>query len=149
MDDGSKGGNRGGERRNGNASAVVVGDIRAFWAEYVRFCDMLIHAFPMDQLPELKTQLEEDVELAGFLPLRKYMYGSDGKPPGSRRASTDPGLDGKASGQSQQELQDRLVGRDQVHPNEEQLMRLSDILCDAKAVAEDEVSKVALRTVRR
>ena len=124
------------EKRGGNAPPVVVGGIDEFWYEYARFCEALAHAFPVEQLPELKTQLEEDVELAGFLPLRKYMYGSDGKPPGSRRTSTDAHGDATSDTQSSQ---DRSVGRDQVHPNEEQLMRIADILLDAKAVAEDEV----------
>lgn len=135
----SKEGGKGKEKRGSNTSPVVVGDLEQFWNEYLRFCDTLIHAFPMDQIPELQTQLEEDVEMAGFLPLRKYMYGSDGKPPGSRRTSTDPGMTSKVIGDAQSTEEDRALGREQVHPNEEQLMRISDILVDAKAVAEDEV----------
>lgn len=123
------------DKRNSNAFPIVIGGIQEFWTEYVRFCATLIHAFPVEQLPELRTQLEEDIELAGFLPLRKYMYGSDGKPPGSRRASTDP-HEGKAEPRVSQ---DRPTSRSQVHPNEEQLMRIADILLDARAVASDEV----------
>ena len=33
---------------------------------------------------------------------------------------------------------------DQVHPNEEQLMRISDILADALAIADDEVCAIDL-----
>ncbi|KAI0342447.1 hypothetical protein BDW22DRAFT_1429283 [Trametopsis cervina] len=134
---GTKDVSRGKDKRNAVASPIVVGDIQAFWSEYARFCNTLIHAFPMDQIPELKTQLEEDIELAGFLPLRKYMYGSDGRPPGSKRPSTDSNEDGDVSGHSRHTSEERTA-RDQVHPNEEQLMRISDILVDAEAVAEDE-----------
>ncbi|KAI0088293.1 hypothetical protein BDY19DRAFT_950147 [Irpex rosettiformis] len=139
QDDGSgvKEFGKGKEKRSNNTPPVVIGGIEKFWSEYSRFCDALINAFPVEQLPELKTQLEEDIELTGFLPLRKYMYGSDGKPPGSRVALTDAHgeRDGSSDSHSSQE---RLVGRDQVHPNEEQLMRIADILLDAKAVADDE-----------
>jgi hypothetical protein len=127
---------KGKDKRNGNSSPIVIGGIQEFWVEYVRFCATLIHAFPVEQLPELRTQLEEDIELGGFLPLRKYMYGIDGKPPGSRRASTDRRDEGKVEPRTSQ---DRPTSRAQVHPNEEQLMRIADILLDAKAVANDEV----------
>lgn len=125
------------DKRNGG-SAIVIGGILDFWREYVRFCEALVNAFPVEKLPELRTQLEEDIDMAGFLPLRKYMAGVDGKPLGTARHP--PSENGKTNGDA---LQERPVqARDQVHPNEEQLMRIADILTDAKAVAEDEYTPI-------
>lgn len=118
------------DRRQGSAT-ITIGGIHEFWREYARFGNSLVGAFPAEKLPELRTQLEEDVDMAGFLPLRKYMTGSDGKPLGIAR---------QTPAESPEEQQERAQGREQVHPNEEQLMRIADILADAKAVAEDEVS---------
>jgi hypothetical protein len=122
-------------RRNGG-TPIIIGGIEAFWREYVRFSEALVSSFPVEKLPELKTQLEEDVDMAGFLPLRKYMTGADGRPlGGSRGAEVENDQADAATAKSHE----GVLSRDQVHPNEEQLMRIADILTDAKAVAEDEV----------
>ena len=70
--------------------------------------------------------------MAGFLPLRKYMVGSDGKPLGSIKHNPSDSVQPAMSAADPQYPC-------AVHPNEEQLMRIADILVDAKAVAEDEV----------
>ncbi|GJE98730.1 Telomerase activating protein Est1 domain-containing protein [Phanerochaete sordida] len=130
------------DRRNGG-SAITIGGIHDFWREYVRFCEALVGAFPGEKLPELSTQLEEDIDMAGFLPLRKYMAGADGRAlgPARRPPSENGGANGDAPGQQE----NPLLARDQVHPNEEQLMRIADILTDSKAVAEDEYTPIALK----
>ena len=127
---------KGRERRN--ASPIFIGGIEDFWREYVLFCEALVNAFPAVKLPELRTQLEEDIDMAGFLPLRKYMTGADGKPLGTSRHA--PPSESSQTNDDSATSHQRVPSRDQVHPNEEQLMRIADILTDAKAVAEDEVS---------
>lgn len=126
---------KGRDRRSGN-SAIVIGGIHEFWQEYAHFSTSLIRTFPVEKLPELTTQLEEDVDMAGFLPLRKYMTGNDGRPLGTSRHST---MDSAKVSMGLQDSQELCPPRDQVHPNEEQLMRIADIVADAKAIAEDEV----------
>ena len=112
---------------------VVIIGLRLFWQSYVEFMNILVEAFPTEGLPTLKMPLEEDVEMTGFLPLRKYMLG-DAK----GAAHTHGDANNSTSGSNDSE-DSRPPGREKVHPNEEQLMRISDILADAKAVAEDEV----------
>lgn len=126
---------KGRDRRGGN-SVITVDGICDFWREYARFSTSLINAFPVESLPKLMTQLEEDVDMAGFLPLRKYMVGNDGQLLGSSRHII---VDSVQPAANVTDLQDPCA----VHPNEEQLMRIADILVDAKAVAEDEVGRSA------
>lgn len=98
--------------------------VAQFWETYAHFFCALSRAFPMERLPSLKAPLEEDVEMRGFLPLRKMM--------GETRlsnASENGSTEGLALSQT----------REEVHPNEEQLMRISDLLFDARAVVEMEV----------
>lgn len=128
----SRGRGREGGRAAGkdkSASPVTVPGLAAFWMEYIRYVNVLTTTFPFDRLPVMNAPLEEDVEMVGFLPLRKYMIG-DGKP------VVSPGLI-KPDLHGQPPLEDATLG---LHPNEEQLMRICDMIVDAKAVAEDEVS---------
>jgi len=90
-----------------------------FWKTYAQFTLALSQAFPAQKLPALLAPLEEDVELRGFLPLRNLM-----------------GEDRKSGGKA---LIDDGQPREQVHPNVEQLMRIADLLDDAKALANMEV----------
>ena len=126
-------------KRNSNPTITIDG-IDEFWHNYARFSTSLINSFPVEKLPELRTQLEEDIDMAGFLPLRKYMTGSDGKPLGTSRRNT---ADGAQVTVITQEPREQSPLRDQVHPNEEQLMRIADILTDAKAIAADAVSRLS------
>ena len=70
--------------------------------------------FPIEQLTPLETPLDEDIDIRGFLPLTKLML----------TESSGEGVD-----------------RAQVHPNEEQLMRIWDLLSDAKALAQTKVCR--------
>lgn len=95
---------------------------RQFWKAYVAFSNSILLAFPTDSLPNALDEgiwLEEDVDMLGFAPLRRGMK------EGIASALGVP-------------VEIARVGRD-VHPNEEQLMRLADIQKDAKLVAGSEV----------
>lgn len=83
---------------------------RFAWA----YTDLLRHMgalFPLEQLPRLDAPLEEDHDMKGFSPLKRGMM--------------DKSESGEAGG---------AQGAPEVHPNEEQLMRISDILLDGKLV---------------
>ncbi|BEJ12115.1 hypothetical protein CspHIS471_0205750 [Cutaneotrichosporon sp. HIS471] len=77
--------------------------IDTFWTAYKRLMLALARLFPLIQLPSLDGPLEEDVDMRGFLPLRV----------GNAEESFEP------------QCAD-------VHPNEEQLMRIADLLVDVK-----------------
>ncbi|KAI0795562.1 hypothetical protein C8Q75DRAFT_746529 [Abortiporus biennis] len=131
---GHDGGSRGKEKRGGHR--VVIEGVEEFWDEYVRFSNALQNAFPTDKLPAMVAPLEEDIEYLGFLPLKKFML-SDVKAPAST-LGTPKENEAKTNGVA------KHLPRDQVHPNEEQLMRIADILVDARAVADDEHSPLSL-----
>jgi protein SMG7 len=91
-----------------------VEGVTEFWKVYTRFFTALGQKFPIDQLTQLETPLDEDLDIRGFLPLTKLMV-------------TEKSGEG--------------VDRAQVHPNEEQLMRIWDLLSDAKTLAQTKVSR--------
>jgi len=86
----------------------------SFWATYANFATKLFTIFPPDELPVLKAPLEEDLDMKGFSPLKRGMN-------------------------EVLEAEGRAIGLNQVHPNDEQLMRIGDLLADAQLIAEDEV----------
>lgn len=86
-----------------------------FWNRYSQFVTSLAHAFPEKDLVPLSHPLEEDIDMRGFLPLKKAM----------------------GEGVS---VKDRTA---EAHPNEEQLMRISELLSDAKDIAALENSPLA------
>ncbi len=86
----------------------------AFWRVLTDFIEILGSVFPANQLPELTSALEEDREMEGFLPLR--------------------GLFARRQGNVS------AVGE---HPNVVHLMRIGDILKDARLVADYEASNVS------
>ncbi|KAF8635724.1 hypothetical protein AX15_000340 [Amanita polypyramis BW_CC] len=91
---------------------------KKFWEMYAEFSRTLARTFPLAKLPKLTAPLEEDIELGGFLPLRKLMID----------VPTDD--------------QGRVKPREEVHPNEEQLMRIADLLEDARVIAELEYAPI-------
>ena len=121
------------DSRGGSFSAAAAASeelnaaILQFWTKYAKFSTMLSHTFPAERLPTLSTPLEEDIEMRGFLPLRQMM--GDAKNAGGEDAVND--FPSKTSS-----------SEDQVHPNEEQLMRIADLLNDAKILADTEASVV-------
>jgi len=96
---------------------TVSGSLAAFWTVYTAFVNTLGRLFPIQLLPSLIGPLEEERDMKGFTPLKRgYKENNSG------------------------ETNERGMGLDQVHPNEEQLMRISDILVDAKLLLQAEVS---------
>lgn len=87
-------------------------DVGAFWGEYKAFTGALGTLFPLVQLPTLQGPLEEDVDMRGFLPLRRSL---------SDESSGGAGENGADS-------------TEDIHPNEQQLMRIADLLVDVKLV---------------
>lgn len=107
-------------------SGVFVSDMPVFWRHFLRFYNALYKLFPIEKLPSLLFPMEEDVDLRGFLPLRNLMIGDT---PMIVDADVRKGNGLAAVGPQ---------GRE-VHPNEEQLMRISDLLKDVKNLAESSV----------
>ncbi|KAI0768280.1 hypothetical protein BD413DRAFT_634063 [Trametes elegans] len=127
---------RGSDRRSGSASSTPgISGISDFWQMFAQFSTILWRAFPQDKLPKLATTLEEDVELAGFLPLKKFI------PSEVIGVLKESGKDGR-SGTMSPGFQ--VVQPEQVHPNEEQLMRIADLLVDAQALARDEICPLSV-----
>ncbi|TFK25411.1 hypothetical protein FA15DRAFT_703678 [Coprinopsis marcescibilis] len=104
-------------------SAYSVHTIR-FWKGYAQFVGALSQEFPADKLPSLTISLEEDIDVKGFLCLKKMMGES---PKGSTDVTAGAGQTGEGA-----------------HPNEEHLMRISDLLADARALVSLENSPLVL-----
>lgn len=100
--------------RLGSETGVdIVALLSDFWASYSAFSTLLGKIFPINNLPKMVLPLEEDVDVCGFTPLKQAMFNPS--------TSTVNGLE---------------PGQSQVHPNEEQLMRIADLLQDAGKVRE-------------
>jgi hypothetical protein len=82
-----------------------------FWSSYATFATLLASTFPMQDLQVPNVALEENVELADFTPFK-----------GSLKDSED------------------AIPLNQVHPNDEYLLRIRDILGDADTFVNSEVS---------
>lgn len=83
-----------------------------FWSAYYRLIEALARAFPLGMLPSLEAGLEEDEDMRGFLPISRGLSRSKGQ----------------------------LGEGEQVHPNEEQLMRIADLQVDATLILQAQVS---------
>ncbi|KAF9078548.1 hypothetical protein BDP27DRAFT_15877 [Rhodocollybia butyracea] len=122
-------GNRKGKAKHTTESSGIISPLSTetidFWRTYAEFLRALSRTFPQDRLPDLNFALTEDIEMKGFRPLKGYMdlqrntNGTNGK----------EGLPLKES---------------EVHPNDLHLMRIKDILSDAKALVEMENSPLAI-----
>ncbi|KAI8972435.1 hypothetical protein BD414DRAFT_540319 [Trametes punicea] len=125
---------RGGERRSSAGPVTVtIPGLREFWRTYARFSTVLWRAFPQDKLPKAATSLEEDIEMAGFLPLKRFVPSDVVSSAAVAKDSSINGRNGTAAPVFQ------VVQPEQVHPNEEQLMRIADLLLDALALAGDDI----------
>lgn len=104
------------------ASAATPEDlaetVNGFLKTYAEFFTVLAETFPPQQLPELRAPLEEDVFMNGFSPIKRGLF--------APVALTEKGLE---------------PGQSQVHPNEEYLMRISDLIEDARSICDDEVRR--------
>lgn len=103
-------------RASDGANAELRALIANFWTQYKRLMLSLARLFPLVQLPSLDGPLEEDIDMRGFLPLRRGL---------SEETATDP-------------------QRQDVHPNEEQLMRIADLLVDVKLLMQTEAGAAVL-----
>jgi protein SMG7 len=112
------------------AQEVVEKERDTLWATYSRFSSLLSKVFPFERLPPMTTPLDEDIEMRGFLPLGRMMLGET-KCIATENEKDDDGSKAPA-------------GQGLVHPNEEQLMRIADLLDDAKALVAMENSPVVL-----
>ncbi|KAJ7026802.1 hypothetical protein C8F04DRAFT_966014, partial [Mycena alexandri] len=140
----------GGEGREGDG-LLEYGELHtrraAFWTMYAEFLRRLVRTFPAALLPALSLELEEDLDVRGWLPLRGLMGGPCPLPFSLIQAGSD---DEKAVGERTEAgnvtaRRRRTVGlREEVHPNVEQLMRIADLLRDAKRIVELEGSPLAL-----
>jgi len=108
-------------------SDILGSTLPAFWQRYARLIGALARLFPIDQLPSLSDPLEEDIDLRGFIPLSRGL------------ANSAEQRNGSTNGQSE----NKVVQLHDVHPNEEQLMRIADLQVDAKLLMQTEVSLVA------
>jgi hypothetical protein len=102
------------------ATPTLGTQLARFWAAYCRFLNCVQAAFPISRLPSLDEPLEEDVDMRGFTPLKRGIMEPVGR----------------------SDAEDRELGDEpnDVHPNEEQLMRIADLSVDGKLLAQAEVS---------
>ncbi|KAJ6616729.1 hypothetical protein B0H10DRAFT_1948893 [Mycena sp. CBHHK59/15] len=162
-----------------DAETALRAQAARFWATYAEFLRLLARVFPVALLPALSVQgeesasdseegedgeeveleLEEDVDMRGWLPLRGLMRGECASEAAADSAgsSEDEGGDGEHGGDvhdshdGHQEGQRgkagkrRTVGlKEEVHPNVEHLMRIADLLRDGRRVVGLEGSPLAL-----
>ncbi|GAA5897232.1 hypothetical protein JCM8208_003763 [Rhodotorula glutinis] len=111
--------------------AELEAALDALWAAYADYANAIKLAFPLAALGGAQALLadggwlEEDVELLGYAPLRRAMRPADGEAADAAGARI------------------RRVGRD-VHPNDEQLMRVVEGQQDALVLAESLLTRMAL-----
>ncbi|KAJ7485823.1 hypothetical protein FB451DRAFT_1083325, partial [Mycena latifolia] len=130
--------------------AELRAQLERFWGTYAEFLRRLVRTFPLAQLPalsegaeggekggsvEFELELEEDLDMRGWLPLRGFMGGDNVAAKGDEVADTDADTDKRDR---------RTVGGEEVHPNVEQLMRIADLLRDGRRIVGLEGSPLAL-----
>ena len=125
------------ENRGSFSTAAAAGEeaniaILQFWTQYAKFSTLLWRTFPLESLPILSMPLEEDMDMSGFLPLEQRM--GDAKNVGTADHQD-----------AVSDLPSRISsGESQVHPNDVQLMRIADLLNDAKVLAGSEASVILI-----
>ena len=107
----------------------VCAAVRGFWTSYANFTNALARAFPARLLPMSKGHvlLEEDIDMLGFAPLKRRM----------KEASI-----GKAAQEVSGVTANAAATSSAMHPNEEQILRICDLLGDAGLLAQSEVSRI-------
>ncbi|ORY27370.1 hypothetical protein BCR39DRAFT_230143 [Naematelia encephala] len=99
--------------------------IASFWQAYRRLLSDLVRLFPISQLPSLAEPLEEDIDMRGFMPLSRGLPIPAGASMNGQNGDTMP-------------EETVVIEQQDVHPNEEQLMRISDLQVDAKLLMQTE-----------
>ncbi|KAG8934834.1 hypothetical protein FRC02_009154 [Tulasnella sp. 418] len=94
-----------------------------FWTIFSKFAQSLSKVFPLNHLPRRDIILEEDADMRGFLPLKRSM-----------ETVTNT-------------LENEKGSQPGVHPNEEQLMRIGDLLVDANLTLQSQALPVSLADV--
>lgn len=124
------------DTKGGEIEDSEHGGITLFFIRFTEFYTALGRVFPFEKLPRLEAPLDEDVDLRGFLPLKGKMVGDDMKdrrgqatPSSAAEGATKPNGDKARYG-----AYAPTKAAEKVHPNEEQLMRIWDLLADAKAL---------------
>lgn len=115
-----------------NASLLnnqMIAQQEEFWTTYAAFLRHLEALFPLKQLPELQGLLEEDFDMRGFVPLKRAMG-----------FMTSGGDGGEAKFPTDSQPVDSGDMDSAAHPNEEQLMRIADLICDGRLVSKFVVS---------
>lgn len=94
-----------------------------FSEHYGIFFEYLFDLFPINQLPSITGPLEEDLDLRGFAPISRGLTPFGGNRPDDRFPS------------AQTDDEDEI----QVGPDEEQLMRISDLQVEARLISQGAV----------
>ncbi|SNX86288.1 uncharacterized protein MEPE_04997 [Melanopsichium pennsylvanicum] len=122
------------------AYADTLESMQRCWSQYVDLINSLRYAFPFELLPNIGKVgavgapalcLEEDSDMRGFAPTRKATQ------------STIPGGTTISVGMGEACANIEAVRPSQVHPNDEQLMRIADLMIDAKVIAESDASPIS------
>ncbi|KAG7095693.1 hypothetical protein E1B28_006407 [Marasmius oreades] len=132
----NKGHKRALSESNGLISSTSTETIE-FWEKYAEFLRVLSRAFPINKLPDLTFALSEDTEMSGFLPLKGMLDGRKDKD--KEKTGCDTSTVGGDIGN-----EDCPTEEKEVHPNVVQLMRIKDLLSDAKRIVDMENSPLAL-----
>ena len=105
--------------------------IRGFWTSYATFANALGHTFPLQYLPVTASDLmlEEDIDMLGFAPLRRRI----------KDASVSKAAKGVSPALAAAPIQSSTL-----HPNEEQVLRLGDLLGDANLLATSESCPITI-----
>ncbi|KAL0579931.1 hypothetical protein V5O48_002102 [Marasmius crinis-equi] len=128
-----KGGKRAQHKTTGQISPSSIETIE-FWEKYAEFLRALSRAFPSNKLPDLTFALSEDIEMRGFLPLKGMLDAKNGEGMKER-----DGTSGSAGTIDEVPTEEK-----EVHPNVVQLMRIKDLLNDAKKIIDMENSPLTI-----
>ncbi|KAJ8082176.1 hypothetical protein PM082_008023 [Marasmius tenuissimus] len=124
-----KGSKRAQRKSDGQISPSSVQTIE-FWEKYAEFLRVLSRAFPSSKLPDLTFALSEDIEMRGFLPLKGML---------DAKVEDEPKNHGSGVTEGEAPTEEK-----EVHPNVVQLMRIKDLLDDAKKIVDMENSPLTL-----
>ncbi|KAI6132944.1 hypothetical protein EV401DRAFT_1915091 [Pisolithus croceorrhizus] len=124
------------DTKGGEIEDAQHGGITLFFIRFTEFYTALGKLFPFEKLPRLEAPLDEDVDLRGFLPLRGKMIGDD-IGDGRGQATPSSAVEGATKQKGDKARSGAYAptkAAEKVHPNEEQLMRIWDLLADAQAL---------------
>lgn len=115
-------------RASDNSKPLSICDaVKTFWYSYSVYVNALTKTFPQDILPLTAgdLMLEEDIDMLGFAPLKRRLK--------------DAAV-GKAAQGVSAAIAASAKAMANLHPNEEQVLRIGDLLAGANLLAQSEVS---------